>query len=215
MPAKASPARAPLTRARILQAALDLADERGLNAVTMRAVAERLGVTPMALYAHVRDKEGLLDGLVERVLDEVPTPDLSLPWQKRLEALARTVNDVANSHPQAFPLLLTRPAATRGAVRVREIVYAALFDAGVPDLEVPRVERLVSTIALGYAISQSTSRFGSRLPWEASEELSEEEFPAHIRLSRTAAKGYEAHEFHEAMESMVMLVAAAGDKKSP
>ncbi len=61
-------ARRKLTRSEILEATLDIADKSGLDGVTMRAVADRLGVTPMALYRHVGDKQGLLDGLVERLL---------------------------------------------------------------------------------------------------------------------------------------------------
>ena len=64
-------ARRGLSRAEILDAALGLADEQGLAAVSMRAVAQRLGVTPMALYRHVGDKDGLLDALVERLLNNL------------------------------------------------------------------------------------------------------------------------------------------------
>ena len=70
----------------MLAASLELADEQDLPAVTMQAVADRLGVTSMALYRHVANKADLLDGLVERILWEVPLPDPSEPWPDRLAA---------------------------------------------------------------------------------------------------------------------------------
>lgn len=194
----------------MLTAALEIADADGLAAVSMRSVADRLGVTAMALYAHVGDKEGLLDGLVERIIDEMPAPDAQADWKTRLEQLAAASYDVAHRHPQAYPLLLTRPAVTRGAVRVREAMFNALLDAGVPDAEVPRVERLISTIALGYAVAETTGRFRSgRLPWESSDQLPVDEFPAHHRLAEGLAGKYRSDEFQEAMAAALELVAAA------
>ncbi len=127
--------------------------------MSMRAVAGRLGVTPMALYHHVRDKEDLLDGLVERLLAELPMPDASLPWDESLHALATSMRETAARHPGAVLLLLRRPVATSAALRVREVVYTALRDAAVPEELVPRVERLLSTFVIGFAASESGGRF--------------------------------------------------------
>lgn len=152
-------ARRKLTRADILDATLDLADESGLAAVTMRAVAERLGVTPMALYRHVGDKQGLLDGLVERLLADQPVPDPELPWRDRLRQHGAAIRATARRHPDVFGLLLARRAATPGARRTRDSVYQALRDGGVPEADVPRVERLLSTFVLGFAASEAGGRF--------------------------------------------------------
>jgi len=148
-----------IDRAAVLTATLELADEKGLAAVSMRAVADRLGVTPMALYRHVGDKQQLLDGLVEWVLREVPLPDPALPWPERLEAMAQAMRTTARRHPDVFPLLLRRPAVTPGAARVREAVYAALRGAGVPEPDVARTERMLSTFVLGFAASEAGGRF--------------------------------------------------------
>ena len=121
-----------ISRAVILDETLALADERGLAAVSMRTVAARLGVTAMSLYHHVRDKNDLLDGLVERLLAELSLPDPSLPGEERLHTLARSMRQSAARHPDAFPLLLGRPVATSAALAVRDVAYAALRDAGVP-----------------------------------------------------------------------------------
>jgi AcrR family transcriptional regulator len=148
-----------LTREQVLDTTLKLAEERGLDGVSMRAVAGRLDVTPMALYRHVGDKQGLLDGLVERLLDELPLPDPTLPWGERLLVLAGGLRSTARRHPDAFLMLLRRPAATPAALRRRDAVYEALHAAGVPGELVPRAERLVNTFILGFAASEGGGRF--------------------------------------------------------
>src|SRR4051794_4057027 len=148
-----------INREAVLDATLALAEERGLDAVSMREVARRLGVTPMALYRHVGDKQGLLDGLVERLLDELPTPDPALPAEERLLVLSRALRETAGRHPDAFLMLLRRPATTPASMRTRDRVYDALRELGVPDDLVPRVERLLSTFMLGFAASEAGGRF--------------------------------------------------------
>ncbi len=145
----------------MLAASLELADEQGLSAVTMQAVADRLGVTPMALYRHVANKADLLDGVVERILWEVALPDPADPWAERLAMLARGTRAAALRHPQVFPLLLQRPAVTPGARRTREAVYAALRDAGLEERDAVQLERILATAILGFAASEAGGRFAS------------------------------------------------------
>jgi AcrR family transcriptional regulator len=146
-------------RSVILRASLDLADERGLAAVTMQAVAERLGVTSMALYRHIANKAALLDAVVESLLVEIELPDRRLPWRQRLPAIARAARESAKRHPEVFPLLLHRAANTPGGRRVRDFICAALRDAGMPDDQVLRAERLLSTFVIGFAVSEASGRF--------------------------------------------------------
>jgi AcrR family transcriptional regulator len=151
--------RAQISRAAILDAAMRLADEDGLDAVTMHAVAQRLRVTPMALYRHMDNKQDLLDGLVERLLTSFPLPPAGGPWADRLTATARAIRSVARQHPTVFPLLLTRPAATPAARSVRDFVLTALAEAGLAEAAAARAERLISTTVLGFAASEATGRF--------------------------------------------------------
>jgi AcrR family transcriptional regulator len=151
--------RAPrISREAVLAAALTLADERGLEAVTMHAVAKVLHVTPMALYRHVDDKDALLDGLVELLLTEYPLPSAG-KWDERLVALAAGIRATARRHPAVFPLLLTRPAVTPTARQVRDAVQSALREGGLPEAEIGRAERLMSTAVLGFAASEAAGRF--------------------------------------------------------
>jgi AcrR family transcriptional regulator len=162
-----------ISRETILAAALRLADEQGLDAVTMHAVAKALHVTPMALYRHVDDKSALLDGLVELLLTENPplipqdtAPDTAraTPWDERLVALAGGIRDTARRHPAVFPLLLTRPAVTPSARVVRDAVQAALREGGLPEAAVAQAERLISSAVLGFAVSEAAGRFRQHDP---------------------------------------------------
>lgn len=148
-----------IDRDRILAEGLAIADEHGLEALTMASLARRLGVTPMALYRHVTNKADLLDGVVELLLTEFPLPEPELSWQERLSTLAANIRASAHRHPSVFPLLLHRPAATAEARRTREAVYEALGVAGIPEDRTAQVERLVSTAVLGFAVSEVAGRF--------------------------------------------------------
>ncbi len=150
-----------ISRAQVLTAALALADDQGLESLTMAGVADRLGVTPMALYRHVANKADLLDGLVESLLTEFPPPSTELSWPERLSALAGNIRASAHRHPSVFPLLLQRPATTADARRTRNAVYGSLAEAGVPEERIAQVERLISTAVLGFAVSEVAGRFRS------------------------------------------------------
>jgi AcrR family transcriptional regulator len=173
-------------REEVLDAALALADEQGLEAVSMRAVAARLGVTPMALYRHVGTKAGLLDALVARLLAEIPLPDPGAAWDERLRAMARGLRDAAQLRPSLPALLLARPVVDPAGLRIVEAMYAALRDAGVPAPEIPRLERLVSTFALGWLASEAAGRLGpgELSPRERRARLPPAEFPVHHALAR-------------------------------
>lgn len=148
-----------INRDAVLTAALELADEQGLEAVTMHAVARRLRVTPMALYRYVDGKGALLDGLVELLLTEHPPPPPDDRWDARLIASAAASRDTARRHPAVFPLLLTRPAVTPAARAVPDAIRAALREGGLPESQVARAERLISTAVLGFAASEAAGRF--------------------------------------------------------
>ncbi|CAM5679062.1 TetR family transcriptional regulator OS=Streptomyces griseorubiginosus OX=67304 GN=AQJ54_28670 PE=4 SV=1 [Streptomyces griseorubiginosus] len=184
-------------REEILDAALAIADERGLEAVSMRALAERVGVTPMALYRHVKDKAALLDGMVGRLLSALLPTDgadggdgvLSgeePTWDQRLDALAHACRAVTQRHPWAAHLLFSRPAVTPDAVRAVDIIYLALVEAGVPESEVPRLERLISTFVIGFAASEASGRFtpGALDPRGRRGQLPAGELPGHGRVGR-------------------------------
>jgi AcrR family transcriptional regulator len=174
-------------REQILDAAIAIADERGLDAVSMRAVAERAGVTAMALYPHVRSKAALLDHMLGRLFAGLVPPSAgnARGWQQQLRDLAHGAREMAHRHPWAASLVFSRPSITPDAVRSVDYLYGVLLQAGVPASEVPRLERLLSTFVLGYAASETGGRFGAA---EANRRirggtLSAEELPAHAALA--------------------------------
>jgi AcrR family transcriptional regulator len=150
---------AQIDRAAVIGATLAIADKRGLDAVTMKAVADRLGVTPMALYRHVTNKADLLDGVVESLITEIEIAPPELPWRDRLSTTVRSVRRVAKRHPDVFALLLQLPANTSVARGMRDEVHVWLRDVGIAEESVASAERLLTTLIFGYALSEATGRF--------------------------------------------------------
>jgi AcrR family transcriptional regulator len=119
-----------LTRERVLEAAVSLVDREGLDALTMRRLAEVLGVEAMSLYRHVASKSDLLDGVHEMILGELVVPELKGPWRSVLRELARAFRRVLEAHPNAVLIFATRPAITPASVELVERVVAVLDRAG-------------------------------------------------------------------------------------
>jgi AcrR family transcriptional regulator len=144
----------------ILDQALALVDERGLGAMSMRAVAERVGLTSMALYPYVGGKDALLDGLVDLLHAELGTAHgadpADLDWRHRLRVLGRSVRTLSRAHPGAYPLLLNRPAAAASASWLISALGRTLDDAGLPATQVPRLTRMICAFLLGYTTGEVT-----------------------------------------------------------
>lgn len=144
----------------ILDQALALVDEQGLAAMSMRAVAERVGLTSMALYPYVGGKDALLDGLVDLLHLELGSAYGDDPtdtdWRQRLRALGRAVRALAHAHPGAYPLLLTRPTAGASASWLTAALRGTLHDAGVPGERVPRFARMICAFLLGWTTGEVT-----------------------------------------------------------
>ncbi len=176
----------------ILDQALALVDERGLAAMSMRAVAQRVGLTSMALYPYVGGKDAMLDGLVDLLHLELGADagDLAgIDWRTRLRALGRAVRALAHKHPGAFPLLLNRSSPAASASWLTAALRSLLHDAGVPAARVPRVGRMIFAFLLGYTTGEVTGG----LPSTASE----------------PADGDAETEFEEDLADLVRLVEVA------
>ena len=132
-----------LTRDAVTKRALALADELGLEALTIRKLATELGVTPMALYWHFRGKDELLDGLVERVWSEIDiSVDPAAPWADQLRGLLTSYLTVLRAHPAA-PALLARAEKMKGeaALAAVEITLEVLRRAGFDSLDASAIAR--------------------------------------------------------------------------
>jgi AcrR family transcriptional regulator len=104
--------RAPLTRDRVLRAAVDLADGTGIDALSMRKLAQTLGVVPMALYKHVANKEELLDGMLDVVVGEIDPPAAETDWQRAVRQRILSARRALLRHPWASRVLESRTAPT-------------------------------------------------------------------------------------------------------
>ncbi len=131
--------RPPLTRDRVLRRAVEIADEHGVEAVTMRRLADDLGVEAMSLYHHVRGKDGLLDGVVEVVLDEIGEavgrlgdPDADRAgWRAAVRGRALAARTVMLRHPWAPALMESRDVMTLSSARHVDGVVALMRAGGL------------------------------------------------------------------------------------
>jgi AcrR family transcriptional regulator len=176
----------------ILDQALALVDERGLAAMSMRAVAERVGLTSMALYPYVGGKDALLDGLVDLLNLElgtvVGTELAAIDWQHRLRALGRAVRALAFKHPGAFPLLLNRSAAGASTSWLTAALRGVLHDAGVPLDRIPRLARMICAFLLGYPTGEVTGGLPAHGPPDLDGREFEEDLTDLVRLVEVAVR---------------------------
>ncbi len=122
--------RTPLTRERVLQAAMDLADRDGLGALSMRRLGPELGVEPMALYRHVRDKDDLLDGLIAVLIRQIETVHPAADWKAALREQAMTARRALLRHPWARRLCEERGTGGQATLDYIESVLAILHEGG-------------------------------------------------------------------------------------
>ena len=120
-----------LSKRTVTENALKLADADGLDALTIRKLAQHLGVTPMALYWHFRSKEDLLEGVAEQVWGEIDVNvDPDAPWWAQIQAMMESLVSVLRAHPAAPQLLLEHEKRNEAALRATETVLEILRTAG-------------------------------------------------------------------------------------
>jgi AcrR family transcriptional regulator len=122
--------RAPLTRERVLRAAVDLADRGGVEALSMRKLGQELSVDAMALYRHVRNKDDLLDGLVEVIVEQIEGPFSAEDWKAAIREQAMAARHVMLRHPWARQVLEERGTGGPATLAYIESVLATLHDGG-------------------------------------------------------------------------------------
>jgi len=128
-PGTQGPRRVPLNRDRVLGAAVALADEVGIAGLSMRRLAQQLGVVPMALYKHVADKDELLDGMVDLVIGELDAPDPALDWQDGVRQRLLSARRAVLRHPWARPAIESRTRRTPAVLAYMDSV-AGVFRGG-------------------------------------------------------------------------------------
>ena len=153
---------------RIVTATLELVDEQGIGAATMRAVSSRLGVRSMSLYRYVQDRDELFDAVVERIVNELADdPEVQLRpvdgWRPYLAGMAHGVRRYARAHPHAFPLVATRPPAAPWvnpplrSLRWVEAMLTGLAREGFSDEQVLFTYRTFNSFLLGYLLLETSA----------------------------------------------------------
>jgi TetR/AcrR family transcriptional regulator, tetracycline repressor protein len=162
--------RARLSKRAVTERALKLADADGLDALTIRKLAQDLGVTPMALYWHFRSKQDLLEGVAEQVWGEIQvTVDPSVPWWTQLQRGLESLIGVLRAHPAAPKLLLEHEKQNEAALRAAEPALEILLGAGFDPQQASEIAR--STLWTGIMLVMSEPGWAPEL---AGEERAEE-----------------------------------------
>ena len=131
-----------LSKKAVVDRALALADANGLDGLTIRRLAEDLGVTPMALYWHFRSKEELLNGLADQVWAEMNAKvDAAQPWSRQLQGLLESLVRVLRAHPCASQLLLETEKQSEGFLQATEVTLEVLRGAGFDPRHASEVAR--------------------------------------------------------------------------
>ncbi|NIJ10405.1 AcrR family transcriptional regulator [Saccharomonospora amisosensis] len=139
---EAATERTRLTPHAVVDAALSVAETEGLAAVTIRRLARDLGVSPMALYWHFRNKDELLDGMVGRIYEKVDTTvEDSSDWPRQLRAVLASMVKVLRAHPSAAPLLASRNTTSQGNLRAAETMLEILRRGGFSPAEATQILR--------------------------------------------------------------------------
>lgn len=123
--------RQPLSRDRVLRAAIDLADAGGIEALSMRRLAQELGVEAMSLYYHVANKNDILDGIVDMVVGEFELPPPDAEWKAAIRTAAMSAYDVLVRHPWAASLVLSGPGVSTARLRYMDAILGTLRRAGL------------------------------------------------------------------------------------
>jgi AcrR family transcriptional regulator len=189
--------KAGLSREKVLDAALAVADAQGLDAVGIRAVASALGVTPMAIYRHVESRDDLVAGIGERVLAELELPAPTGEWQEDLRDLARSFRRTVLAHPASVVVLLRRPFFTPEAMRITDAVLAILAAAGFPPERAVALYGQIARFLLALVLFEA----------ESGPPLAAEERAARTRTARAALADVQPASFPHLAEAAPYLTA--------
>ena len=138
-----------LNERRIAETALALIDDDGVDGLSMRKLAQRLGVAPMSLYTYFADREAVLDAVAQLLLAEIEVPDGDLDWRETIRRIMRSVRAIGLRHPLAADLLARFPPRTLDALAFVEAGFRAFRRAGFDDVSTARCYRALAVYSLG------------------------------------------------------------------
>lgn len=203
----AAPAREPLSRDRVLQAAIALADAEGIESLTMRRLARELGVEAMSLYHHVANKDDMLDGMVDIIFGEIGPPS-GTEWKEAMRQRAISARTVLSRHRWAIGLLDSRTSPGPATLRHHNAVVGSLRRSGFSIPMAAHAYSLLDSYIYGFTLQEKSLPFES--PAEVAEmaevflrTVSADEYPylAEMTVEHVLKPGYDfTNEFETGLE---------------
>lgn len=177
-----------LDRSRVVQAATELADERGLDAASMRGVAERLGVTPMALYKHVDSRSQLIDEMLDALVAGISVSSPTADWREAVRARVLSSRAILLAHPWMRDAIESRPLATAQTLAHMDALMAAMFDGGLSADLVHHAMHALSTRMWGFTRDALPTPQAPSEPAARAQAMAEFalRYPAIMRMATTA-----------------------------
>jgi AcrR family transcriptional regulator len=153
--------RAPLTRDRVLDAALRLVDEGGIESLSMRKLGQALGVEAMSLYNHVANKNDVITGILERVADEIERPSSGEAWDVSIRKSAISAHDALQRHPWACALMMTPEHVVPERIRYMESLLGRIRGAGFSPEQTYHAYHVLDAHIFGFSLWQAGHAAGA------------------------------------------------------
>lgn len=147
--------RSTLTRERVLEAAIELADQIGIEAFTIRKLAAALDVGPMTIYHHLPSKAAIIDGMVDVVFGEIELPPIDLDWKAAIRARCLSMRQVLNRHPWAPPVMESRTAPGPANLRHHDAVLGCLRRGGLSLPMTAHAYAILDSYVYGFALEEA------------------------------------------------------------
>lgn len=184
----------PLSRDRILLAAIRLADKGGFESLSMRKIAQELGVQAMSLYNHVANKDDLLDGIVDIVIGEIEVPDLGIDWQTAMRRRANSAHEVLLRHPWATMPIVSRINVGPAMLRYINGTLGCLCEAGFSFELVDRAWNAIDSHIYGFTLQEMNFPIETTEYAKAAKEylpnISADKYPYMNRLTQHLIDGH-------------------------
>jgi AcrR family transcriptional regulator len=152
--------RAPWTRAQLVLAAMELADQGGIDSLSMRRLSQHLGGAPMSLYNHVSNKEDLLDAMIDSLFGEIDLP-AGQPWKTTMRQRAISIRTVMTRHPWAIGLMESRRTPGPETLRHHDAVIGCLRDAGFSVQLAAHAFATLDSYIYGFVLQERGLSFGT------------------------------------------------------
>jgi AcrR family transcriptional regulator len=209
-----------LTRERVVRAAVTLADEVGIDALSMRRLGEALGVEAMSLYNHVANKSQLLDGMVDLVFSEIDTPtEADRDWRSAMRRRAISAREVLSRHPWAIGLMESRTTPGSATLRHHDAVIGSLRRGGFSVAMAAHAFSVLDSYIYGFALQEANLPFDTG---EATAELAQailaqaaDEYPhlTELTVEHVLQPGYDyGHEYAFGLELILTGLERARDE---